>query len=138
MTPRPGRRRRLARGLVLSLQVLAFAWESEGGRWPSLDVRTSDGNTVNVSIALPYRVRTGEAHFGSGWVWLTWSGTRLRVSSSSDADGPLPHGELALLCADLWEHAYYVDYRNARPKYVEEFWKRVNWDFANKNLAAGY
>ena len=54
---------------------------------------------------------------------------------ASDADCPLTKGQVPLLACDVWEHAYYIDYRNARPKYVEEFWKLVNWDFVAKNLA---
>jgi Fe-Mn family superoxide dismutase len=82
-------------------------------------------------------VRTGVAHFGSGWVWLTWTRTRLRITSTANADGPLPHGEIALLCADLWEHAYYVDYRNERRKYLRAFIDElVSWDFAGANWAA--
>lgn len=82
-------------------------------------------------------VDTGEAHFGSGWVWLAWSGERLRVASTHDADCPPRHGEIALLTADLWEHSYYVDYRNERKKYLRAFVDRlVNWDFASVNWAA--
>ncbi len=82
-------------------------------------------------------IRAGEAQFGSGWVWLTGSGGRLRISATADADGPLRHGETALLVADLWEHAYYVDYRNERAKYLRAFLDYlVNWDFAAANWAA--
>jgi Fe-Mn family superoxide dismutase len=75
-----------------------------------------------------------ETHFGAGWAWLVHDGSKLLVTSTHDADLPLKHGQRALLTIDVWEHAYYVDYRNARPKYIEEYWKLVNWDFANKNL----
>lgn len=73
-------------------------------------------------------------HFGSGWAWLVHDGSKLAVTSTHDADLPLKHGQKALLTIDVWEHAYYVDYRNARPKYIESFWKLVNWDFVEKNL----
>jgi Fe-Mn family superoxide dismutase len=74
--------------------------------------------------------------FGSGWAWLSFTKEKkLVVSKTSNADLPLKHGQQALLTIDVWEHAYYVDYRNARPKYIETFLKSlVNWDFALENL----
>jgi Fe-Mn family superoxide dismutase len=72
--------------------------------------------------------------FGSGWAWLVKSGDGLAIEQSGNADTPFATGKACVLTIDVWEHAYYVDYRNARPKYVEEFWKLVNWDFANANL----
>lgn len=75
--------------------------------------------------------------FGSGWAWLTLDGGQLKVMKTSNADLPLKHGLSALLTIDVWEHAYYIDYRNARPKYVETFLNSlVNWDFVAQNLAA--
>jgi Fe-Mn family superoxide dismutase len=73
--------------------------------------------------------------FGSGWAWLVKNadGT-LAIESTSNAETPFAVGKTCILTVDVWEHAYYIDYRNARPKYVEEFWKLVNWGFANKNL----
>ena len=74
--------------------------------------------------------------FGSGWAWLvkTPSG-ELDLVSTSNAATPLTTDNKALLTCDVWEHAYYVDYRNARPKYVEAFWNLVNWDFVAANFA---
>ena len=73
--------------------------------------------------------------FGSGWAWLVKNpdGT-LAVEQTSNAATPLREGKRALLTVDVWEHAYYVDYRNARASYVDAFWKIVNWDFASQNL----
>jgi Fe-Mn family superoxide dismutase len=65
--------------------------------------------------------------FGSGWVWLVLDNGKLKVAQTSNADNPLRQGQTPLLTLDVWEHAYYIDYRNARPKYVEAFWKLVNW-----------
>jgi superoxide dismutase, Fe-Mn family len=80
----------------------------------------------------------GEAattQFGSGWAWLVQDGGKLKVTKTANAELPLKTGQNALLTLDVWEHAYYIDYRNARPKYIEAYLKSlVNWDFAAKNL----
>lgn len=73
-------------------------------------------------------------NFGSGWTWLVKEGDKLAILNTDDADSALAHGKEALLTIDVWEHAYYIDYRNARPKYVEAYWNLVNWNFANRNL----
>jgi len=76
--------------------------------------------------------------FGSGWAWLINDGGKLSIMKTSNADLPLKHGKKALLTVDVWEHAYYIDYRNARPKFVETFLTSlVNWDFALENLKKG-
>ncbi len=75
--------------------------------------------------------------FGSGWAWLVRNADgRLAVVSTSNAGCPLTNHQVPLLTCDVWEHAYYLDYRNARPNYVEAFWNLVNWDFASRNFAA--
>lgn len=74
--------------------------------------------------------------FGSGWAWLVFDNGKLKVTKTANADLPMKHGQVALLTIDVWEHAYYVDYRNARGKYIETFLaKLVNWDFVAANLA---
>lgn len=74
--------------------------------------------------------------FGSGWAWLVKKADgSLALSSTSNAATPLITSDKPLLTCDVWEHAYYIDYRNARAKYVEGFWKLVNWDFVAKNFA---
>jgi superoxide dismutase, Fe-Mn family len=74
--------------------------------------------------------------FGSGWAWLaTDKQGKLEILPLGNADTPLKHGKEPVLTIDVWEHAYYVDYRNERPRYVDEFWKFVNWDFAAKCYA---
>ncbi len=73
--------------------------------------------------------------FGSGWGWLVQCPDgSLALTSTSNAGTPLTTADTALLTCDVWEHAYYIDYRNARPKYVEAFWKLVNWEFAASQL----
>ena len=75
--------------------------------------------------------------FGSGWAWLVLADGKLSVTKTGNADLPLKHGQTALLTIDVWEHAYYIDYRNARPKYIDTFLDHlVNWDFVAANLRA--
>jgi len=75
-------------------------------------------------------------NFGSGWTWLVKNpdGT-LEIVNTSNAANPMTDGKQPLLTCDVWEHAYYIDYRNARPKYIEAFWNLVNWDFVAQNLS---
>lgn len=73
-------------------------------------------------------------HFASGWAWLVKNGDRLEVIDTHDAGCPLTQGVKPILTCDVWEHAYYVDYRNARAKYIEAWWNLVNWDHANAQL----
>jgi Fe-Mn family superoxide dismutase len=80
---------------------------------------------------------TAASHFGSGWAWLVRQpqGT-LEILSTGNADTPLRDGASPLLTCDVWEHAYYIDYRNSRPDYLEAFWRRVNWSFVNQQFIA--
>jgi superoxide dismutase, Fe-Mn family len=74
--------------------------------------------------------------FGSGWAWLVKTPEgKLALVSTSNAGCPLTEGNAPLLTCDVWEHAYYVDYRNARPAYLEAFWALVNWEFASANFS---
>ena len=73
-------------------------------------------------------------NFGSGWTWLVKnSAGELEIVKTSNAGSPMTDGQTALMTCDVWEHAYYIDYRNARPKYLEAFWNLVNWDFVASN-----
>lgn len=73
--------------------------------------------------------------FGAGWAWLVKNADgKLEIVQKANAGTPLTDGTTPILTLDVWEHAYYIDYRNARPKFIEHFWELVNWDFAAKNL----
>jgi Fe-Mn family superoxide dismutase len=79
--------------------------------------------------------RLAEGTFGSGWAWLVREkGGTLALVSTSNAKNPMTDGHTPLLTCDVWEHAYYIDYRNARPQYVKAFWNVVNWDFVGEKL----
>ena len=78
---------------------------------------------------------TATRQFGTGWAWLMLDHGRLTITKTGDADLPLAHGQQALLTLDVWEHAYYLDYQNRRPDFIQAFLdKLLNWDFVNQNL----
>lgn len=78
----------------------------------------------------------GATQFGSGWAWLVLDGSTLKVTKTGNADNPLTAGQVPLITMDVWEHAYYLDYQNRRPDYIDTFLNHlVNWDFAAQNLA---
>ncbi|WP_347989814.1 superoxide dismutase [Fe] [Methylomonas sp. AM2-LC] len=78
--------------------------------------------------------KTAVTTFGSGWAWLVKKPNGgLELVSTSNAATPLTEGKTPILTCDVWEHAYYIDYRNLRPKYLEAFWALVNWEFASAN-----
>ncbi|HEY4013996.1 MAG TPA: superoxide dismutase [Polyangiaceae bacterium] len=117
-----------------------FYWNSmkpAGGGQPSGDladaIKRDFGSVEKFAEEFSNAATT---QFGSGWAWLVLGkDKKLSVTKTGNADLPLKHGQKALLTIDVWEHAYYIDYRNARPKYIEVFLKSlVNWDFALANL----
>lgn len=76
-----------------------------------------------------------EAHFGSGWVWLTEADGTLEILTTANAELPMTSGKTAVLVCDIWEHAYYLDYQNRKPDFVKTYLSNlINWDFANANL----
>jgi len=111
--------------------------------------------SVNRSVAIPTSLReaivrdfgavdefkkqfvaAGMAQFGSGWVWLVLDAGKLAIVRTANAETPITSGKIPLLVCDVWEHAYYIDYRNARQKYLDTFTSgMINWVFAGDNLA---
>ena len=80
--------------------------------------------------------QSATTNFGSGWTWLVkTSDGSLEIINTSNAATPLTEGKTPLLTIDVWEHAYYIDYRNARPKYLEAIWSKINWDFVASQFA---
>ena len=113
-------------------------WEflsPEGGGEPTGDLAEAINGAFGSFDEFKAKFKdAGVTQFGSGWAWLVDDGG-LKIMKTANADLPLKHGVKALLTVDVWEHAYYIDYRNARPKFIEAFWNIVNWGFANQNIA---
>jgi superoxide dismutase, Fe-Mn family len=78
----------------------------------------------------------GVKRFGSGWTWLVWDGTGLAVKSTPNQDTPVMDGDVPLLGIDVWEHAYYLNYQNRRPDYLEAWWNVVDWDAVAARFAS--
>ncbi len=117
----------------------SFYWNClspNGGGEPSGALADALGKNFGSFAAFKEKMTSAAVtQFGSGWAWLVKNPDgSLAVEQTSNAGTPLKDGKKPLLTVDVWEHAYYVDYRNARPAYVEAFWKLVNWDFASQNL----
>jgi len=77
---------------------------------------------------------TGVKQFGSGWVWLVWTGVKMDIIGTANADTPLIHHLTPLLTLDVWEHAYYLDYQNRRADYLKALQSIINWDFVANNF----
>lgn len=117
----------------------SFYWQSmspNGGGEPTGEVADAINSAFGSLADFKEQLKTeGATHFASGWAWLVHDGSGLKVTSTHDADLPMKHGQKALLTIDVWEHAYYVDYRNARPDYLTAFIDNlINWDFVAENL----
>lgn len=119
-----------------------FFWNSmapNGGGAPSgaiADRINADFGSIDELVAQFKASAAG--NFGSGWTWLVLEGGKLKIVNTSNAATPLTtDGQTPILTVDVWEHAYYLDYQNRRPDFVQSFFDNlVNWDFANANLAA--
>ncbi|HVU21038.1 MAG TPA: superoxide dismutase [Rhizomicrobium sp.] len=94
-----------------------------------------DRDFGDVDTLIKMLAEAGKTQFGSGWAWLVSRGGKLSVEKTSNAENPMANGTNCLLTIDVWEHAYYLDYQNERPKYLEAvLTKLLNWDFAGENL----
>jgi Fe-Mn family superoxide dismutase len=115
-------------------------WEimgPDGGGEPSGDLADAIAATFGSLDDLKSQVNdAGVKRFGSGWTWLVWDGTGLAVKSTPNQDSPVMEGQAPLLGIDVWEHAYYLNYQNRRPDYLEAWWNVVNWDAVAANLEA--
>lgn len=117
-----------------------FYWNSlspKGGGEPAGALRQAiEAKWGSVDAFKAAFTQSAAGNFGSGWTWLVKkSDGSLDIVNTSNAGTVVNTDDKALLTCDVWEHAYYIDYRNARPKYLENFWNLVNWDFAAANLA---
>ncbi len=118
-----------------------FYWNCmapNAGGAPSGDLAAAIDSTFGSFDAFKEKFTTmGATNFGSGWTWLVKNADgSIEIVNTSNAGNPLTNDQTPLLTCDVWEHAYYIDYRNLRPKYIESFWNLVNWDFVAKNFAA--
>jgi len=116
-----------------------FFWNSmkpKGGGKPSGDLAAAiDRDFGGFDKFREQFVQAAVKQFGSGWAWLVAEGGKLKITSTANADLPMKHKQTALFTVDVWEHAYYVDYRNARQKFVEAVVDSLaNWDFVGENL----
>ncbi len=118
-----------------------FYWNSmtpDGGGAPTGEV----ADAINGAFGSydDFKAKFAEAattQFGSGWAWLVDNGSGLEIMKTSNADLPMKHSAKALLTIDVWEHAYYIDFRNARPNYISTFLDSlVNWEFVAQNMGA--
>ena len=115
-------------------------WEimgPNGGGDPSGDIGDAIADAFGGVAELKAAVNdAGVKRFGSGWTWLVWDGTGLAVKSTPNQDTPVMEGQEPLLGIDVWEHAYYLNYQNRRPDYLEAWWNVVDWDAVAARFAA--
>ena len=117
-----------------------FYWNclspSGGGAPNDKLASASQGSFGSVDAFKEQFTNSAVNNFGSGWTWLVQnSDGKLALENTSNAATPLTGASTPLLTCDVWEHAYYIDYRNARPKYLDAFWNLVNWDFVTDNMS---
>ena len=118
----------------------SFYWKCmtpSGGGDPSGDLAAAIDSAFGSADEFKSQFKAGAVgNFGSGWTWLVKDGSGLSIVKTDDADTPIKHGQTPLLTIDVWEHAYYLDYQNARPAYVDTFIENlINWEFVAANFA---
>ncbi|MGM0123812.1 superoxide dismutase [Fe] [Enterococcus sp. AZ194] len=116
----------------------SFFWEilaPNAGGEPTGAIKEAIDSTFGSFDKLKEEFKTAATgRFGSGWAWLVLNNGKLEVTSTPNQDSPLMEGKTPILGLDVWEHAYYLKYKNVRPDYIEAFWNLVNWEQVNKNF----
>ena len=118
----------------------SFFWKimaPNAGGEPTGKIKTAIEETFGSFEKMKEEFKTAATgRFGSGWAWLVWNNGKLEITSTANQDSPLTDGKTPIIGLDVWEHAYYLKYKNVRPDYIAAFWDVVNWEQANQNLAA--
>lgn len=118
----------------------SFFWEilaPNAGGAPTGAIKEAIDTTFGSFDKLKEEFKTAATgRFGSGWAWLVLNDGKLEITSTPNQDSPLMDGQTPVLGLDVWEHAYYLKYKNVRPDYIEAFWNLVNWDQVNKHFSA--
>lgn len=118
----------------------SFFWEilaPNAGGEPTGDLKAAIDETFGSFDEFKAEFKTAATgRFGSGWAWLVLDNGTLKVTSTANQDSPLMEGQTPVLGLDVWEHAYYLKYKNVRPDYIEAFWNLVNWEKANEIFSA--
>ncbi|MDA9471845.1 superoxide dismutase [Enterococcus sp. 5H] len=118
----------------------SFFWQimaPNAGGAPTGDIKDAIDAAFGSFDKLKEEFKTAATgRFGSGWAWLVLNNGKLEITSTANQDSPLMEGKTPVLGLDVWEHAYYLKYKNVRPDYIEAFWNLVNWDEVNKRFSA--
>ena len=113
-----------------------WKWMKKGGGGTKLPGKLEQKIASDIGGYDAFReklIEAGKTQFGSGWAWLAWKDGKLEVTKTPNGENPLVHGGVPLLGVDVWEHSYYIDYRNARPKYLEAFVDNlINWEYVEE------
>ena len=117
----------------------SFFWKilaPNAGGEPTGEIKTAIDEAFGSFEKMKEEFKTAATgRFGSGWAWLVLNDGKLEITSTANQDSPLTEGKTPIIGLDVWEHAYYLKYKNVRPDYIEAFFNLINWDQANKNLA---
>lgn len=116
----------------------SFFWEilaPNAGGEPTGAIKSAIDETFGSFDALKTEFKTAATgRFGSGWAWLVLNDGKLEITSTANQDSPLSEGKTPVLGLDVWEHAYYLKYKNVRPDYIDAFWNLVNWEKVNEHF----